>query len=144
MSRREPVQARVFIWAYAGVEDTEQTLGWLEKASAERSGEMVTLKVNPIYDFLRGDPRFQRLVERVGLGTVGFLTSASEPTPCSCWRSCFRPHHCRAPAASRSAWLPTPPWSSATRSSGVGYANFDFLITNGAGRVRRSSWPPSS
>jgi TolB-like protein/DNA-binding winged helix-turn-helix (wHTH) protein len=68
VSRREPVQARVFIWAYAGVEDTAQTLAWLEKASAERSGEMVTIKVNPIYDFLRGDPRFQRLLDRVGLG----------------------------------------------------------------------------
>jgi TolB-like protein/DNA-binding winged helix-turn-helix (wHTH) protein/Tfp pilus assembly protein PilF len=68
LSRRAPVQARVFIWAYAGVEDTEQTLAWLEKAAAERSGEMVTIKVNPIYDFVRGDPRFRRLVERVGLG----------------------------------------------------------------------------
>ena len=58
----------MIIWAYAGVEDTAQTLAWLEKAAAERSGEMVTLKVNPIYDFLRADPRFQRLLDRVGLG----------------------------------------------------------------------------
>ena len=48
--------------------DTEQTVGWLEKAYAEHSGEMVTLKVNPGYDFLRGDPRFQRLLDQVGLG----------------------------------------------------------------------------
>jgi hypothetical protein len=68
VSRREPVQARVFIWAYAGVEDTAQTLAWLEKAAAECPGEMVTLKVNPIYDFLPADPRFQRLFDRVGLG----------------------------------------------------------------------------
>ena len=67
-SQREPVQARVFAWSYAGVRDTEQTLAWLEKAYAEHSGEMVTLKVSPAYDFLRGDPRFQRLLERVGLG----------------------------------------------------------------------------
>jgi hypothetical protein len=44
-----------------------QTLTWLEKAFAERSSEMVTLEVNPASDFLRGDPRFQRLLERVGL-----------------------------------------------------------------------------
>jgi TolB-like protein/DNA-binding winged helix-turn-helix (wHTH) protein len=68
LSRRESVQARVFVWAYAGVDDTLQTLAWLEKGAAERSGEMVTLKVNPIYDFLRGDPRFQRLLDQVGLG----------------------------------------------------------------------------
>jgi TolB-like protein/DNA-binding winged helix-turn-helix (wHTH) protein len=66
--RREPVQARVFAWGYAGVADTEQTLAWLEKAYAEQSGEMATLKVNPAYDFLRGNPRFRRLLERVGLG----------------------------------------------------------------------------
>jgi TolB-like protein/DNA-binding winged helix-turn-helix (wHTH) protein/Flp pilus assembly protein TadD len=68
MSAREPVQARVFAWSYAGVGDTAQTLAWLEKAYAEHSGEMPTLKVGPAYDFLREDPRFKRLLERVGLG----------------------------------------------------------------------------
>jgi TolB-like protein/DNA-binding winged helix-turn-helix (wHTH) protein/Flp pilus assembly protein TadD len=68
VSEREPVQARVYAWSYAGVRDTEQTLGWLQKAYAEHSGEMVSLKVNPAYDFLREDPRFQRLLARVGLG----------------------------------------------------------------------------
>lgn len=64
----EPVQARVFAWSYAGVRDTAQTLAWLEKAYAEHSGELPALKVSPAYDFLRGDARFQRLLERVGLG----------------------------------------------------------------------------
>ena len=67
-SEREPVQARVFAWSYAGIRDTEETLRWLEKSYAEHSGEMVGLAVNPGYDFLRSDPRFHRLVERVGLG----------------------------------------------------------------------------
>jgi TolB-like protein/DNA-binding winged helix-turn-helix (wHTH) protein/Flp pilus assembly protein TadD len=68
LSEREPLQARVFAWSYAGVGDTEQTLAWLEKAYAEHSGELVSLKVNPAYDFLREDPRFKRLLGRVGLG----------------------------------------------------------------------------
>jgi len=67
LSEREPVQARVFAWSYAGVKDTAQTLAWLEKAYTERSGELVTLKVSPAYDFLRGDPPFERLLQRVGL-----------------------------------------------------------------------------
>jgi serine/threonine-protein kinase len=67
-SPRDSVQARIFAWAYAGAKDKEETLAWLEKALAERSSEMVTLKVNPAYDFLRGDKRFQRLLDRVGLG----------------------------------------------------------------------------
>ena len=36
-----------------GWETREQTLAWLEKAYAEHSGELVTLKVSPAYDFLR-------------------------------------------------------------------------------------------
>jgi hypothetical protein len=43
-------------------------LAWLEKAYAEHSGELPALKVSPAYDFLRGDPRFKRLLDRVGLG----------------------------------------------------------------------------
>jgi TolB-like protein/DNA-binding winged helix-turn-helix (wHTH) protein/Flp pilus assembly protein TadD len=68
LSEREPIQARVFGWSYAGVRDTQQTLTWLEKAYAEHSGELVALKVSPAYDFLRENPRFKRLLERVGLG----------------------------------------------------------------------------
>ena len=67
LREREPVQARVLAWSYAGVRDTAQTLAWLEKAYAEHSGELPALKVSPVYDFLRGNPRFQRLLERVGL-----------------------------------------------------------------------------
>ncbi len=73
----EPVQARVYAWAYAGLHDTEQTLAWLEKAFTAHSGEMVTLKVNPAYDFLRGDARFESLVDRVGLGE----RDAGRPSP---------------------------------------------------------------
>jgi hypothetical protein len=43
-------------------------LAWLEKAYAEHSGELPALKVSPAYDFLRGDPRFKRLLDGVGLG----------------------------------------------------------------------------
>jgi TolB-like protein/DNA-binding winged helix-turn-helix (wHTH) protein/tetratricopeptide (TPR) repeat protein len=68
LGEREPVQARVFAWSYAGVRDTARTLAWLEKAYAEHSGELPALKVSPTYDFLRGDPRFTSLLARVGLG----------------------------------------------------------------------------
>ena len=47
--------------------DTEKTLEWLERAYTEHSNEITTLKVNPIYDFLRKDARYQHLLERVGL-----------------------------------------------------------------------------
>jgi len=53
--------------AYLGIGNREQSLAWLEKAYAVHSSELVSLKVNPSYDLLRGDPRFQNLLQRVGL-----------------------------------------------------------------------------
>ncbi|MFL5536918.1 MAG: tetratricopeptide repeat protein, partial [Gemmatimonadales bacterium] len=79
LREREPVQARVFAWSYAGVRDTAQTLAWLEKAYAEHSGELPALKVSPVYDFLRGDPRFERLLQRVGLGREAQGSNATRP-----------------------------------------------------------------
>jgi len=54
-------------WAYLGLSDKENALAWLEKAYTQHSIELVTLKVNPGYDPLRSDPRFQRLLRKVGL-----------------------------------------------------------------------------
>ena len=39
----------------------------LEKAYTQHSNGLTGLKVDPIYDPLRGDPRFQNLLRRVGL-----------------------------------------------------------------------------
>ena len=56
-----------FAVAYIGMGNNDQALGWLEKACAERSSSLTALKVDPTYDPLRNDPRFQELVRRVGL-----------------------------------------------------------------------------
>jgi hypothetical protein len=53
--------------AYVGMGDKEETFVWLEKAYAAHSNELTSLKVSPFYDPLRGDPRFQDLLLRVGL-----------------------------------------------------------------------------
>jgi len=39
---------------------------WFEKAYNERSRDLVFLKVDPIYDNIRSDPRFQALLKKVG------------------------------------------------------------------------------
>lgn len=52
---------------YAGLDDREQALAWLEKAFEERSGWLAWwLKVEPKFDILHSDPRFQNLLQRVG------------------------------------------------------------------------------
>jgi DNA-binding winged helix-turn-helix (wHTH) protein/tetratricopeptide (TPR) repeat protein len=47
--------------------DERQTFEWLEKAYEEHSFHMVYLKVWPQFSAIRRDPRFQQLVQRLGL-----------------------------------------------------------------------------
>ncbi len=51
---------------YIGLGEKEQAFHWLEKEYEARSVGLVSLRVNPIYDSLRSDPRFTELMRRVG------------------------------------------------------------------------------
>jgi hypothetical protein len=51
---------------YARLGEKDRALEWLEAAYRERSFELVGLKVDPRFDSLRGDPRYQDLLRRVG------------------------------------------------------------------------------
>jgi serine/threonine-protein kinase len=42
-------------------------LEWLERAGEERSPQLVFLSVEPVFDGLRGDPRFAALRKKLGL-----------------------------------------------------------------------------
>nr|MBA3556053.1 protein kinase [Gemmatimonadales bacterium] len=53
--------------AYTGLGDKERALDWLETAYADRSTWMNLTKVHPELDPLRGEPRFQALLQQVGL-----------------------------------------------------------------------------
>jgi tetratricopeptide (TPR) repeat protein len=52
---------------HVGLGETDQALGWLQKAFQERCWYLVLLKLDPRLDSLRSDPRFQDLVRSVGL-----------------------------------------------------------------------------
>jgi len=52
---------------YIGLGDKDQVFFWLEKAYQERSNYMAWLKVFPLHDPLRSDPRFDDLLRRIGL-----------------------------------------------------------------------------
>jgi hypothetical protein len=49
------------------VGDKECTFEWLERGFEERDDLMINLKVEPVFDSLHSDPRFQDLVRRVGI-----------------------------------------------------------------------------
>jgi DNA-binding SARP family transcriptional activator/TolB-like protein len=52
---------------HAGVGEKEQAFAWLERAFDKHSVDLFTLKVEPMFDCLRADPRFTDLLRRVGL-----------------------------------------------------------------------------
>lgn len=47
--------------------ETDRAFEWFERGVSERSSMLVTLQTNHRYDTLREQPRFRRLVDRVGL-----------------------------------------------------------------------------
>ena len=47
--------------------DQEQALVWLGKAVEDRDDSLTFVGVDPVMDGLRQDPRFKKLVQRVGL-----------------------------------------------------------------------------
>ncbi|MDQ3173897.1 MAG: tetratricopeptide repeat protein, partial [Acidobacteriota bacterium] len=68
-SRRRYVSPYYIAVIYTGLGEKEQAFKWLEKAYEERSGRLVYLEVEPMFDSLRADPRFTDLLRRVGLAS---------------------------------------------------------------------------
>jgi serine/threonine-protein kinase len=52
---------------YAGLDDRRQALDWMERAYEERSGGLLQVKADLIFDSIRSDPRFDVLFRRLGL-----------------------------------------------------------------------------
>jgi DNA-binding winged helix-turn-helix (wHTH) protein/tetratricopeptide (TPR) repeat protein len=56
---------------YSGLGEREEALRWLEKAYEERYSLLVFLELDPRFDSLRSDPRFARILRRLGFGGAG-------------------------------------------------------------------------
>jgi TolB-like protein/DNA-binding winged helix-turn-helix (wHTH) protein len=67
ISKQQYVDPVGMVFAYANLGEKEQALTWLQTAYDERSPGMASLKVDPRFDPLRSDPRFQALLRRIGL-----------------------------------------------------------------------------
>jgi hypothetical protein len=66
-AEREYVAAPCIADVWLALGDLDRAFEWFDRGVAERSSMLVTLQVNPRYDAIRTDDRFQRLIERVGL-----------------------------------------------------------------------------
>ena len=67
LARKYPVSPGLIALVYAGLDERDKALAWLEKAHAQHSSMMVWLKVDPRLDRIRAEPRFQGLMRHVGL-----------------------------------------------------------------------------
>ena len=66
MQKTQWVPASCFAIVHLGLGDHNQSLGFLEAACERREMAVTGLKVHPMYDPLRSEPRFQRVLQRVG------------------------------------------------------------------------------
>ena len=66
LSKERYVNPAIFLLAYLGIGDREETFAWLEKAIQERA-VLLYIKLDPIFDPIRDDPRFAQFVRRMGL-----------------------------------------------------------------------------
>lgn len=66
-AKKRYIPATYFGMLYAGLGDWEQALDWLEKAYEERADGLTWINVEPMFDGLRQQPRFQALVKKMGL-----------------------------------------------------------------------------
>jgi adenylate cyclase len=64
-ARGEYVPAVEYVTSYMRLGDKEQAFAWLAKAVEERNRLAFEIKVNPIFDPLRGDSRFESLLQKV-------------------------------------------------------------------------------
>jgi hypothetical protein len=53
-------------YVYNALGDREETFKWLERAIEVGDAKLVFLKIEPKWANLRGDPKFQEIMKRVG------------------------------------------------------------------------------
>jgi TolB-like protein/Tfp pilus assembly protein PilF len=67
LSKQRYVPSYNIAEVYAGLGERDRAFEWLEKALVERTDLLIWLKVDPVWDGLRPDARFQNLLRRIGL-----------------------------------------------------------------------------
>jgi hypothetical protein len=65
LAKRQYVSSTEFADIYLGLGEKEKALDWLEKSYQDQESACWYLTVDPIYDSVRKEPRFQALVQKV-------------------------------------------------------------------------------
>jgi TolB-like protein/Flp pilus assembly protein TadD len=75
--RRRYVPSLALAMAHMGVGNTDEALAWMEKAYEERSPWLIFMNEHARYDGLRGDPRFQQLLRKIGFKELKFIPATA-------------------------------------------------------------------
>lgn len=67
VNKEEPVSPFFIALVYAGLNDKEKALDWLENSYKEKSGSVRYLKMEPRLQNLRNEPRYAALMKKIGL-----------------------------------------------------------------------------
>jgi serine/threonine-protein kinase len=67
LAKRRYVAPGARVTVYLGLGEKEKALEWLEKCYQDQDGACWWMKVDPLYDGLRNEPRFQAILKKVGL-----------------------------------------------------------------------------
>ena len=70
LSKRVYVSSYRIAAIYACLAETKQAFEWLNRAYEERDVWLMWLRVDPVFDDLRSDRRFQELLKLVGLAST--------------------------------------------------------------------------
>ena len=66
-ARHRYVSPVEFAWIHFGLGDVDRGFGWLTQACADRSFDLIAIKVDPRFDPYRSDDRFKGLIKLLGL-----------------------------------------------------------------------------
>lgn len=66
LNEQQPVQSFFLAMVYASLGKYEETFAWLEKSFENSNDVLLTIQVLPVFDPIRADPRYARIVRLVG------------------------------------------------------------------------------
>jgi serine/threonine-protein kinase len=65
-----------WVMIYLGLQNRDRAFDWLQRAAEARDALLCYLGVGPIYDGIRNDPRYEKLMQRIGLASSTETTQA--------------------------------------------------------------------
>jgi len=69
MRAQSHVPSTAFAVVHLGLCEYDRALDWLETACRQHESPLTAIKVHPIYDPLRGNPRFQQILRQLNFCT---------------------------------------------------------------------------